>query len=88
VSSQELGRARHSTVDTVAGFLAAFAIALSMLAIVERPARLGPVAILLALLAARMSARRERLSLLATVIAMSGFAIGMALAVMTENPLY
>jgi hypothetical protein len=88
VSSQELGRERHGTVDTVAGFLAAFAIALGVLAVAERPARLGPVAILLALLAARISVRRERLSLIAIVIAMIGFVAGMSFAVLTESPLY
>jgi hypothetical protein len=88
MSSSDVAHERPGAVDRVAGFLAAFSLALSLLALVERPARLGPVAILLALFAARMSARRERLGLLATVVAATAFAVGMSFAVLTDNPLY
>jgi hypothetical protein len=88
VSSYESKQSRHGGVDALAGFLAAASIGLSAVALAESPARLGPVAILLALLAARMSTRWERLSLAAMVAAMIGFTAGMAFAVLTGNPIY
>ena len=88
MSSFESRPDRTSAVDAVAGFIAAASIALSAVALAERPARLGPVAILLALLAARMSTRWEKLSLFAMAIAIVGFTAGMAFAVLTSTPIF
>ena len=88
MSAYESDSSRHRTIDAVAGFLAVASIALSAVALAERPARLGPVAILLALLAARMSTRWEKLSLVAMVAGMIGFTAGMAFAVLTGNPIF
>ena len=60
----------------------------SGLGLVWRPARLVPFAVILALVAARMSARHERLVTLAVAAAVVCWTVGMALAVLTENPLY
>jgi hypothetical protein len=88
VSSLESDAGRHSAVDAVAGLLAAAAIALSAIAIVERPVRFAPVALVLALIAARMSVRFQRLALGAAVAGMVGWVLGMSFAVITDNPLF
>lgn len=88
MSAYESDGSRNRTIDAVAGSLAAASIALSAVALAERPARLGPVAILLALFAARMSTRWERLSLIAMAAGMIGFTAGMSFAVLTGNPIF
>jgi hypothetical protein len=88
VSSLESDAGRYAAVDAVAGLLAAAAIALSAIAIVERPARYAPVAIVLALIAVRMSVRFQRLALVAAVAGMVGWVLGMSFAVTTDNPLF
>lgn len=88
MSSLESGERRTTATDAIAGLMAAGSIALGALAIAERPARLAPVAIVLALVASRMSPRFERLGLLAALVAMLGFVLGMTFAVITEAPLF
>ena len=86
---------RNSAVDTVAGFLAVGSIVLSAIAlggglILEleaRPARTSIVAAILALVSARLSARYERIALIALFASIVAFVVGMTLAVITENPL-
>ena len=85
----------HSPADVVAGFLAVASIVLSLFAmglglILEvdaRPARSAFVAIILALVSARLSARWQSLALKAVLFAMLAWVVGMTLAVLTENPL-
>lgn len=79
---------RWSTADTVAGFLATISILASALGLVYRPTRIVPFAILLALVAARMSARNERLAGWAIAAGVACWTLGMAIAVVTSNPLY
>ncbi len=79
---------RSRPVDTIAGLLAAAACALAILAIVERPIRYAAVAVILSLVAARMSPRWQSLALAALGLAMVGWMLGMTLAVITENPLF
>jgi hypothetical protein len=88
LSSIDSSERRGSGVDTVAGLMAAAAIVLAALAIVERPARFAPVAMALALIASRMSERYQRLGLAAAVAAMIGWVLGMTFAVITDNPLF
>ncbi len=79
----------------VAGLLAVGSIVLSSIAmglglILEleaRPARTSFVAIILALVSARLSARYQSLALKAVLFAMVAFVIGMTMAVLTENSL-
>ena len=86
---------RHSAADTVAGFLAVGSIVLSAMAmglglilqLDARPARTAFVAIILALVSARMSARYQSLAFAALLLAMVGWMVGMTLAVLTKNPL-
>jgi hypothetical protein len=56
--------------------------------IAYRPARLVPVAILLALVAAGIGGRNARLATLAVTVGAISFAAGMAFAVLTGHPLY
>jgi hypothetical protein len=73
-----------------AGSLVLSAIAMGLGLLLEldgHPVRLAPVAIVLALVAARMSVRFQGLALKAAVFAMMAWVVGMTLAVITENPL-
>lgn len=95
MSSVDVPSERFSAVDAVAGLLAVCSIVLSgiamgfglLLQIDARPARLVPVAIILALAAARMSARFQSLALKAVAFSAVAWVVGMTLAVLTRNPL-
>jgi hypothetical protein len=86
VSSTPYERARPA--ETVAGFLAAAAIFVSLTGIAYRPLRLIPLAIVLALIAAGIGGRATRLATWAVAISAVSFAVGMAVAVITSNPLW
>jgi hypothetical protein len=79
---------RTSPAETVAGFLAAAAIFVSLTGIVYRPLRLIPLAIVLALVATGIGGRVTRLATWAVGIAAASFAVGMAVAVITSHPLW
>ncbi len=74
--------------ETIAGLLAALSLFASLIAIAYRPARLIPVALLLALIAAAIGGRHHRLAGLAIAVGAVCFVVGMALAVLTNHPLY
>ena len=74
--------------ETVAGFLAAFAIFAALLALAWHPLRLLPAAIVVALVAAAMTGRQNRLTLGAVLITAFCFFLGMAIAVITQRPLW
>jgi hypothetical protein len=80
--------ARWTAVDTIAGLLGAVSIFTSAAGLVYRPVRLIPFAIVLALVAARMSPRQQRLTGLAIAASVICWTIGMSIAVVTESPLY
>ena len=79
---------RWSTADTVAGFLATLSLFASAIGLVWRPARIVPFAILIALIAARMSARNQRIAFYAVIAGVICWTLGMTIAVITENPIY
>jgi hypothetical protein len=95
VTTLETRSDRHSSADVVAGFLVVGSFVLSAIAmglglILEldaRPARTSFVAILLALVAARLSGRYQSFALKAALFAMVAWVVGMTIAVITENPL-
>ena len=95
MSTVDRGADSHSPADVVGGFLAVASIVLSAIAmgfglILEldaRPARTAFVAIVLALVSARLSGRYQSLALKAVLFAMVAWVVGMTLAVLTENPL-
>ncbi len=78
----------ESPSEAIAGLLAALSIFASLVALAYRPGRLIPFALLLALVATAIGGRHQRLAALAIGIGGVCFVVGMALAVLTDNPLY
>ena len=74
--------------DTIAGFLCAFSLALSGIAIVRDPGLLAPVAIVVALVAVRMTESHRTLAAVAVAVARLSFFFGMLVAISTDNPLF
>jgi hypothetical protein len=74
--------------EGIAGLLASAAIFTSVLGLAYRPARMIPVAVLMALVAARMTERHSRLAAFAVAAAVVCWTVGMTIAVVTERPLY
>lgn len=79
---------RWSVVDTMAGLLATLSIFASALGLIWRPVRIIPFAVLLALVAGRMSARQERLATAAVAASVLCWTAGLTIAVVTKNPLF
>jgi hypothetical protein len=82
------GVGRESTADHVAGFLAAAALFAGLLAIVWYPGRLGPAAMLVALVAAAIGDQQRRLAAFALAAATACWLVGMIIAVVTERPIF
>jgi hypothetical protein len=80
--------AEDRPADTIAGLLAALSVLASSIGLAYRPARLIPFALLLAVIAAAMGGRNARLATAALVIGGVCFVIGMAVAVITYNPVF
>jgi hypothetical protein len=78
----------HRTSDRVAGFLCAFSFALSGIAIARNPGLLAPAAIVVALVAARMTESHRKLAAYAVGVAACSFVVGMSVAVVTDSGLY
>jgi hypothetical protein len=57
-------------------------------AIVYYPGRVGPGAILVALLAAAMGGFQSRLAAIAVAVATGGWFLGMVLAIVLERPIF
>jgi hypothetical protein len=79
---------RWSAADTVAGVLAVISIFASCLGMIYRPVRIIPFAIIVALIAARMSERQQRLVGWAIAAAVIGWTVGMTIAIATKNPIF
>lgn len=87
--------ARLAPSDWVGGLLAAFSVVLSgiamglgfVLGVDGYPARTIPVALILAVLAGRMSGRFESMARKAVIFASIAWVVGMTVAVLTEAPL-
>jgi hypothetical protein len=90
MSADERGETPRSgsTTDSVAGFLAAAALFAAFLAVVWYPGRLGPAAMLVALIAAALGAAQRRLAAAALVVAAVCWLVGMIIAVATERPIF
>ena len=74
--------------DAIAGLLAAFSLAASFIGLAYRPARVIPFALLLAVIAVGMGGRHSRLAAAAIVTGTVCFVVGMAVAVITSNPVF
>lgn len=86
VSAQPIKRERPA--DTVAGFLATIALFAGLLSIAYKPARIGPVALVVALIAVAMGGRHERLATWAVATVTVGWVAGMIVCVLTDRPLW
>ena len=74
--------------DRVAGFLCAFSLALSGIAIVRTPGLLATAAILVALVAVVMTRAHRTLAAVSVAVGAAAFLIGMVVAVLTGSTLY
>ena len=74
--------------DAIAGLLASLSLFASLIGLAYRPARLIPFALLLAVIAAGMSGRHSRLAAAAVGTGAVCFVLGMAIAVITNNPVF
>jgi hypothetical protein len=74
--------------DRVAGFLCAFSFTLSGLAIARNPGVLATAAIVLALVATRMTQKHQTLAAAAVAAGTVAFVLGMVVAVLTDSGLY
>jgi hypothetical protein len=74
--------------DAIAGLLASLALFASLIGLAYRPARLIPFAIVIALIAAAMGGRHARLAAAAVFVGGLCFIVGLALAVITNNPIF
>jgi hypothetical protein len=79
---------RERPAEAVAGLLAALSVFASLIGLAYRPGRLIPCALLLALLATAIGGRHARLASFAIAVGGVCFVVGMAVAVITDNPLY
>jgi hypothetical protein len=74
--------------DRVAGFLCAFSFALSGIAIARNPGLLATAAVVVALVAARMTTAHRTLASVAVGAGAAAFVVGMTVAVLTDNGIY
>ena len=74
--------------DRVAGFLCAFSLALSGIALVRSPGLLATAAVLVALVAVVMTRAHRTLAAVAVAVGAGAFLIGMVIAVLTDSALY
>lgn len=74
--------------ETVAGFLASMSIFVSVISLAWHPLRLILPAVLVALVAAAMGGRHQRLAFAAVMIAAACFFFGMTIAVVTSRALW
>jgi hypothetical protein len=86
VSSHPVSEDRPA--DAIAGLLAALSLFASLIGLAYRPVRVIPFAIALALVATAMGGRHARLAAAALFTGGLCFLVGMAIAVMTNNPIF
>lgn len=79
---------RERPADIAAGFMAGAAMVVSVIGVVERPVRTIPIAILVAIVAAGIGGRHQRLAAFAVAVGAVSFVVGMAIAVATSRPLF
>jgi hypothetical protein len=80
---------RSSPAERTAGFLAAISLTASAIALVYRPVRLAPFALLIAFIAAGLAKDDHRkLAAAAVAAATIAWLVGMAIAVIWSKPIY
>jgi hypothetical protein len=88
VSTTPIEDDRLRPAELAAGYLAAISLTASVIAMIYRPVRLAPFAIIVALIAAGMAGRNSRLPALAVAVGTIGWLVGMAVAVLMSRPIY
>jgi len=88
MSTGEETDAAPGTAETVAGFLAAFAMAAAVVALAWHPLRLLAPAIVLSMLAAGIGGRAKGLAFASVVTVTVCFFFAMMIAVITSRPLW
>jgi hypothetical protein len=88
VSTQPQPVTEQRPSDAISGFLSSVALFASLIGIAYRPVRIIPFALVLALIATAMGGRHQRLATAALIIGAVSFVVGMALAVITNNPVF
>jgi hypothetical protein len=88
MSAVEETGARPSSAETVAGFLAALAMAAALLALAWHPLRLLAPALVLSVLAAAIGGRATRLAMAAVFTVAACFFFAMIIAVVTSRALW
>lgn len=79
---------RDRPAEVVAGFIAAAALFAGLVAILYRPVRIAPVALVIALIAVGMGGRHARLATLAVAVVAIGWVLGMIYAILAGKPLW
>ena len=79
---------REGASATIAGFLAAFAIFVSLIGVVYRPVRIIPAAVLVALIALGMGGRHQGLAIFAVAVTSVAWLVGMTVAIVVNHPLF
>jgi hypothetical protein len=79
---------RDRPAETVAGIIAALALFVGVIAILYRPVRLSPVALVVALIAAGIGGRHSRLAAAAVAVVSVGWVLGMIYSVLESKPLW
>ena len=88
MSTVEETEAAPSSAETVAGFLAAFAMAAAVVALGWHPLRLLAPALVLSMLAAAIGGRAKRLAAASVMTVTVCFFFAMMIAVITSRPLW
>jgi hypothetical protein len=88
VEEPRQGDVREPVSWAIGGFLAALAIAVGAIAVVWYPGRIGPGAIVIALLAAAMGGPHRRLAAASVAITTVCWIVGMVIAVVFERPIF
>ena len=89
MSSAPFEDRRDRPAELAAGYLAAISMTASLLALVYRPVRLAPFAILVGLLAAALAKERHsKLAMAAVAMGTLAWLAGMAIAVALSRPIY
>jgi hypothetical protein len=86
VNAAEPARSRPS--ESIAGYLAAMAIFICLIGVAWHPLRLILPGIVIAMVAAGIGGRFQRLAFAAVLIAAACFFFGMMVAVVTQRPLW
>jgi hypothetical protein len=85
---EEVSGSRPSGAQIVGNYLSAAAIFAGLAALVYYPGRIGPGAIVVALVAAGLGSTVRGLSLAGVAFAAGGFTLGMIVAVVIERPIF